>query len=149
MSESDPRILEYIEAFNVGDNLAMEAMRVKHKRSNIINRFDTVDSTRHNLLQRYELEIKILKKEARSWEYLADGYEAANDPDPDGDGKHADRWIRLGLEGLEIVVEARKGLHDISLPPLQVGEEACFEKTNPPKTRTPNEISDHYWTYII
>lgn len=150
MSEtSDPRIVEYIEAANKCDYVKIGAMRVKYKGFDVIDRFDTVDVTRRSLIKRYELEIRILKKEARAWEYLADGFEAANDPDPDGDKKSANRWIRLGVEGLEIVAEARKGLYEIVLPPLEVGETARFKEINPPQIRTPNEISDDNRTDIV
>lgn len=110
-AESDPRLVEYIEASRAGDTEKMLSLREEWENDlGLMCRFNTIDGITLRTMLRYEAEIRVLRQESRGWELMSDGYEALHDDSPDNDKDNARKWVRQGLAMLEKASVARKEL---------------------------------------
>lgn len=117
-SDTDPRLVEYIEALKAYDFDRIIELRLEHcDDQGLARRFRTVEKTFAGLFKLYEREIQILRAEVEGWKSIDEGEERLEDEGLDRKQKAAARQcIYRGVAKLEKMIEVRKTQSEIELP---------------------------------
>ena len=108
-SDTDSRLIEYIEALKTGDINKVVELRSLHL--DLSTRFETVERINSGTLALYSREIQILRLEIEGWKSISDGHDS-------DDVKLGQQYIRRGLEKLERALVYRRHQSEINLPKL-------------------------------
>lgn len=117
-SDTDPRLVEYIEALKAYDIEQLLELRILHRENEgLIRRFHTVEQSFAGLLELYEREIQILRVEVDAWKSIDEGRDRLEEEGLDRKQKAAARQcIYRGVAKLEKMIEIRKTQSEIELP---------------------------------
>lgn len=114
--ESDPNLMDYIEALQTGNIEKIIDMRREDRQ---MIRFDTADRIHRDLMHMYAKEIQVLRLECSGWKSMCEGQDALTDSDIDPQEKsRARQQIRRGLDKTERALNYRKSHSDVELPKL-------------------------------
>ena len=91
-SETDTRLIEYIEALKVGDINSVIFLRQSHP--DLKTRFETVEQINSGLLDLFSHEIQILRLEIEGWKAICDSHDSESP-------KVAKQCARRGREKLD------------------------------------------------
>lgn len=117
-SDTDPRLVEYIEALKAYDIDHLIELRLVHREEEgLMRRFRTVERSFAGLLALYEREIQILRVEVDAWKSIDEGRDRLEAEGLDRKQKAAARQcIYRGVAKLEKMAVARKTQSEIELP---------------------------------
>lgn len=119
-TDTDPRLVEYIEALRTYDIDKIIELRFIHNDAGLKTRFKTVEHVFAGVLDVYTKEIQILRLEVEGWKAICDGQDTlAEDGLTNQEKQAAKQAINRGLEKTERALLYRKDHPEIEdLPRL-------------------------------
>jgi hypothetical protein len=119
-SDTDPRLVEYIEALRAGDIDKLLELRLTHIEDvGLTRRFKTIDATVSGLMDVYVREIQILRLEVEGWKSICESQDRLAEPDIDRKETLAARQCQYrGLDKVERALGLRKDHTEVDVPQL-------------------------------
>ena len=117
-SDTDPRLVEYIEALKAYDIEALIELRLIHAEdAGLVLRFKTVEQVYANMLRVYEREIQILRMELDAWRTMDESRDRIEAEEADAAEKSAAKQcIYRAVTKLEKMQGYRRTQPEIDLP---------------------------------